>query len=465
MNTKMPTAKATSTMMTTTTMKIGNMNNCNDFNEDGGNESSDDDIDRLMRQDPTLTSIVLGSSSESLQKYLSTADEVDGAMRKNKCLKTVCFHERLITDRRCYYRSMTSSRRLRSIWEAAFSIPTIEVVEIQRLCIENHHDVRILAKPLYDHPTLRRLKISEFTVHLSPSASAAPGLGSSSSCSSSTATVPLLEPLIEAASSIPNLELLHVKCHADYFQLRKGSRSYVSTIGLRRLLSSSEGGKKLKSLALSNLKLGDEEFECISRCFLQNKKKTNIVDVAAESNVHEEDEDDDNDGDHSGHSQSQSSMTELILNDNLNTEIGSRCILATLLTSLKFIERLDVYNTHRVGPDFCGLLLEILKAGPPTIKHIRVNTVHQHDREQIQFYTLLNRCGRKFILDPQTPPHQVIAILSKMTTASLQISSSSSPPSMLGTSSMMATASVLSECDVVSVIWHFIRDRPTLLQN
>eukprot|EP00339_Tiarina_fusa_P004632 CAMPEP_0117036990 /NCGR_PEP_ID=MMETSP0472-20121206/26157_1 /TAXON_ID=693140 ORGANISM="Tiarina fusus, Strain LIS" /NCGR_SAMPLE_ID=MMETSP0472 /ASSEMBLY_ACC=CAM_ASM_000603 /LENGTH=328 /DNA_ID=CAMNT_0004746885 /DNA_START=354 /DNA_END=1340 /DNA_ORIENTATION=+ len=221
-----------------------------------------------------------------------------------------------------------------------------------KMSIDNEYDVRVIAKAITGHPRLKEVKMRDFVVHASDHKDADP----------------LLEPLITAASSINRLEELNLRCLASY---KQWNRSYLTCEALIPFCQST----MLQRLALSNVGLRDEHFRTIGREVGGNP------DTALE---------------------------ELILNNNNNTCEGVEA-MAKLLAPNSTIQRIEVHNQHRVEDSTCEVILENLDKNH-VIKHFNANVPYMYRRE-IDFYLLLNRTGRKVLLNPDSVPEEAVDVL------------------------------------------------------
>jgi hypothetical protein len=221
------------------------------------------------------------------------------------------------------------------------------------MSIENHHDVKILANAIRRHPSLRSVTLSDFFVY----AHEVPN------------STPLLETLTEAASSVQYLEDFQIKCHACY---KRWKQSHISCTTLAPLCRSSH----LQKLTLSNLGLTDDHFELIA-----DELSRNQVSV----------------------------LRELVMNENRNGDPGIRAVTSKLLSRDSIIEKLELYNENRPSQSTSVLILKQLDRNH-TIKHFRVNARHQY-RSEIEFFLLLNRSGRKMILNPETSSEENFGVL------------------------------------------------------
>ena len=97
-------------------------------------------------------------------------------------------------------------------------------------------------------------------------------------------------------------------------------------------------------------------------------------------------------------------LEEVILNGNNNTDPGVKA-MAELLLRNQTIQRLGAFNHNRLRVS--TLLFHLYKN--QTNKYLNVNAPHTH-REEIDFYLLLNRAGRKVLLDPGTVPEQAVDV-------------------------------------------------------
>jgi hypothetical protein len=216
--------------------------------------------------------------------------------------------------------------------------------------LENPLDIQVLCDASQSHPSLRSIKLRNFSIYTRQH----------------TGSVPLLDPLAETMKSIHNLKEFHVSCGAVHWDRRQ---QLLSTGMLRSLCRTT----MLQSLVLSGVNLTDDHFQCLA-----------------------------------GELVSQSNLTELILNRNVNTNEGIRAVAETLLSKDSKITRLEMYNGTRASKSTSECLRQLLYANH-TVHYFRVNARFEY-RAEMDFLLLLNRSGRKTILDPEASVQDLLAI-------------------------------------------------------
>lgn len=257
------------------------------------------------------------------------------------------------------YRSPTL-KGLRSLLECIPEMTSLEEVDLcGDMHLENPLDIQILWDAFRNHPSLRSIKLRNFLVYTRRN----PG------------NVPLLDPLVEAVKSIEHLREFHVICGAVFWDRRQ---CLLSTETLQSLVQSMT---TLQSLALSGVKLTDDHFQCLA-----------------------------------DEISPQSMLTELILNRNVNTNKGIRAIAETLLSKDSKVTRLEMYNGTRTSKSTSEFLRQQLYANH-TINSFRINSRFEC-RAEMDFVLLLNRIGRKTILDPQAAMQDVLAVVQAAATNS-----------------------------------------------
>lgn len=220
------------------------------------------------------------------------------------------------------------------------------------MSLDNIHDVEVIKHAIESHPSLRSMNIRDFVVYANDHPD----------------TKPLLEPLLHSASSISNLESFQLKCFAIY---KQWNRAFCTCLSLKPLCLST----RLESLSLSGLGLRDEHFVFIAQ-EVGNNKETRI--------------------------------RKLILNDNENTDVGI-CAMTALLASNKTIERLEAHSRKRLSQTTCEAIVQTIERNHE-IKYFCSNT-HTNYRSKIDYCLLLNRTGRKTMLDPTAGPEKIIDVL------------------------------------------------------
>jgi hypothetical protein len=231
------------------------------------------------------------------------------------------------------------------------------------LFIENDHDVKILTNCIRQHPSdtnlslLRSIRLLDFQSYASEKRDSGP----------------LLEPFVKTAISCKNLQEFHIKCRASY---KIWKQSYLSTKTIQQLVLSCS----LQKLQLSNLGLTDDHLQVIATELSSSTTKN-----------------------------SSSVLTELILNKNRNTDVGIQALIEKLMNKNSIIEKLEVYNNARPGAETSELLLKQLDKNH-RIRYLSINSRYQ-DKAEIEFFLLLNRTGRRALLNPKTNPNDAIEIL------------------------------------------------------
>ena len=130
----------------------------------------------------------------------------------------------------------------------------------------------------------------------------------------------------------------------------------------------------------------------------------------------------------------ESILTELVLNRNINTERGLHLLIQSLLSQESIMRRLEAFNGVRASRLSSNLILEQLR-GNHTVHHFRTNLRHEY-RSQIDFLLLLNRCGRKVVLDAASSPDEILEVFS-----------------------------AAAKLDDMSVLMYFLQANPSLLER
>jgi hypothetical protein len=278
--------------------------------------------------------------------------DIVSSLKGNQSIQSLHLKESLFAC--AGYRSPTL-RHLRCLLECIPHLTRLEEVTISgEMSIENPHDVQILSNAIHRHPTLRRIKLHNFVVY-------APELPNST---------PLLDVFLRSCSTLPHLETLHIQCHASY---KTWQQCYISVHALEPVCRS----PLLQKLTLSKLGLQDEHYSCIGHTLEKNG-----------GNI----------------------LSQLILSDNGNSDIGTQCIVTQLLHSrFHSMERLEIVNRFRASEVTSNLVLDLLNTNY-SLKHCKMNLKHQY-RGRFEFYLVLNRAGRKVIMNPDALPNEVINIL------------------------------------------------------
>jgi hypothetical protein len=248
------------------------------------------------------------------------------------------------------YRSPTL-KGLRTLLQCIREMSNLEELDLcGDMHLENPHDIQVLCDALRNHPSLRSIKLRNFLIYTRHN----PG------------SVPLLDPLAETIKSIQNLREFHVSCGAVFWDRR---HCLLST----EILQSVCRTKMLQSLALSGVKLTDDHFLCLGE-----ELAPQIL------------------------------LTELILNRNVNTNKGLRAVAERMLSKDSNITRLEMYNGARASKSTSEYLLQLLYANH-TLHYFRINARFEY-RAEMDFVLLLNRSGRKTILDPEASMQDVLAV-------------------------------------------------------
>ena len=277
-------------------------------------------------------------------------EELARKLRGNKTVTSLHIKEGVLANPD--YRSPTW-KRLKLILQSVASMVNLKELGIHgRMSLDNIHDVQIIAKAILQLPELRDLRLHGFVTYAKEDKDGDP----------------LLEPLIAAAATIQNLEALDLQCHATY---RRWSRSFVSTDALIPICRST----KLQRLSLSNIGLQDQHLVIISQELLANEE---------------------------------SALKELILTNNHHSDIGIDAMTSVLLLN-RSLERLELYNHHRVGAATCERILERVDKNH-MIKYLTANVQYSY-RTELDFFLLLNRAGRKVLLDPDVIPEEAVDVL------------------------------------------------------
>jgi hypothetical protein len=324
------------------------------------------DCDEAARSSQTSTINLVAAAAAAQPSLVGCSKRLIEMQQKNNIMSLLKENQSLILAIRMKedlfslkgFRSPTL-RGLRSILEDY--VPTMNCLEniemVGGMFIENDHDVKILSKCLRNHhhdkSLLRSMKILDFQSY----------------AIEKTDSGPLLDPLVNVLSSIPNLQEFQLRCRASY---KIWKQSYISINAIRPLCQSI----RLQKLELSNLGLTDDHLQAIAHGLSANPN---------------------------------SILTELTLNNNRNGDAGIQAVIGKLLHKESKLEKLEVYNTTRPSVTTSELLLKELDRNH-TIKQLSVNARYQ-DKANIDFFLLLNRTGRRALLNPRTNPEDAIAIL------------------------------------------------------
>jgi hypothetical protein len=280
------------------------------------------------------------------------AEEIASSLTRNRSIQSLQLHKTLFTCEG--YRSPTL-RRLKCLLECIPHMTQLQEVTLSgEMSIENPHDVQILANVIQRHPTLRRIKLHNFVVYAAELPNSAP----------------LLDNFLRSCLTLPNLEALHLQCHASYKTWRQ---CYISVDVMGSICRS----PRLQKLTLSKLGLQDEHFDCIGQMLERNKR---------------------------------SILSQLILSDNGNSDTGTQSIVTHLLQPrFQGLERLEILNRFRASELTSDLLLTLLDTNH-SLQHCKFNLKQQY-RAKVEFYLLLNRAGRRVIFNPDTLPEEAINVL------------------------------------------------------
>mmetsp|Transcript_23805 Transcript_23805/g.44238 ORF Transcript_23805/g.44238 Transcript_23805/m.44238 type:complete len:353 (-) Transcript_23805:59-1117(-) len=318
---------------------------------------------RYMTLDLKMTTTIeIGALDNKKKDTFVRRGEEDATvsnLKRNKCsIRTFRMTMALFS---CDGYSSPTRKGLRSLLACIPDMNQLEDVELGGgMLIENNHDVDILTAAFRDHGSLRKITLDDFIVY----ATEFPKNGAHDNSS------PLLEPLfVETSSSLLLLESLNLKCYACH---KRWTQSFVSPTALIPLCQSTS----LQTLTLSNLGLTDDHFMLLADQIAQTKGSV---------------------------------LTELVLNDNRNSDKGIYAIVNALLSKDSIIEKLEMLNNRRPNKCTSELLLDRLETNY-TIKHLKINSQHQY-RNKIEFYLLLNRMGRKTMSDPKVKQDDFLAIL------------------------------------------------------
>ncbi|KAL3902654.1 MAG: hypothetical protein SGILL_010748 [Bacillariaceae sp.] len=282
------------------------------------------------------------------------ADQIAADLNRNRSsIRSICMKNDIFASDG--FRSPTL-KGLRKILECLPYLTQLEELELSGdLHLENHHDIKILCKAIQNHPSLKAFILRDFSIYSRQK------LGSA----------PLLDLLVKVVSTtIPNLRAFQMTCRAIYWDQQQ---CLVSVPQLAPLCQSTT----LQSLHLSGVRLGDEHLSC-------------LVDGIAE-NQH-------------------SALTEVVLNRNVNTERGIHTLVQSLLAKESAMRRVEAFNGARASRENSRLVLQQLQ-GNHTIQHFRSNVRYEH-RSEMDFLLLLNRCGRKVILDSASSSQEVLEVFS-----------------------------------------------------
>ena len=277
--------------------------------------------------------------------------ELSKALRKSNCVKSFHINEGIFTVEE--FKSPTW-RHLRQLLQSVTYMRGLEELHLRgNMALDNMHDVKVIAKSICKHPELRDVRLLDFVVHARDGGDADP----------------LLEPLVTAASSIPTLQALDIQCQASF---REWNRSYISTSSLAPMCQSTI----LQRLALSNVGLEDEHFLTIARELMDNKDSV---------------------------------LKELVLSNNNHTVVGTEAMLE-LLDGNNFLERLEMHNHNRIDDAIAKRMLDCVERNH-LVKHLNANIRCVLYRTEINFLLLLNRAGRKKLLNPDVMPTEAVDVL------------------------------------------------------
>jgi hypothetical protein len=244
---------------------------------------------------------------------------------------------------------------LRSILDCLPHLTQLEELELSGdFHLENPHDVKILCEAIQCHPTLKAFALRDFSIYFRPK----PG------------STPLLDPLLEVVStSIPNLRAFHVTCGAIYWDQHQ---CLLSAPRLSPLCRSAT----LRSLHLSGVRLTDEHLGCLAYEISRNQR---------------------------------SILIELVLNRNVNTDRGILLMVQSLLKQESILRRIEAYNGARASRRITELVIQQLDANH-TIEHFHINVLYEY-QSQVEFLLLLNRSGRKVVLDPASSMQDMMEVI------------------------------------------------------
>jgi hypothetical protein len=278
-------------------------------------------------------------------------DELSQALRKSKYVKSFHINEGIFTVEE--FKSPTW-RHLKQLLQSVGYMRGLEELCVRgNMTLDNMHDVKVIAKSICKHPELRDVRLLDFVIHARDGGDADP----------------LLEPLVTAASSIPTLKVLDLQCQASF---RPWNRSYISTSSLAPMCQSTI----LQRLALSNVGLEDEHFLAIARELMNNED---------------------------------SILKELVLNNNNHTVVGTEAMIE-LLDGNNVLERLEMHNHNRIDDAIAKRLLDCVERNH-LVKHVNANIRCMVYRTEINFLLLLNRAGRKKLLNPDVMPTEAVDVL------------------------------------------------------
>lgn len=220
------------------------------------------------------------------------------------------------------------------------------------MSLDNVLDVQVIANAIANHPRLRIVEFRDFVVY----------------ANDHKGSKPLLEPLINAVATLKHLESLQLKCFACYKSWR---RAFCSSQALKPLCRT----HGVVRLDLCGIGLRDEHFRTLTEEIGSNDTTR---------------------------------ISELLLNGNENTDVGL-CDIAGLLQRNGTIERLEAHSMRRPNESTCAKILQALEKNY-VLRHFLINIPHNF-RSEIDFYLLLNRAGRKSMLDPKVGPAQIVNVL------------------------------------------------------
>eukprot|EP00980_Cylindrotheca_fusiformis_P009418 scaffold2058_cov115-Cylindrotheca_fusiformis.AAC.11 len=189
----------------------------------------------------------------------------------------------------------------------------------------------------------------------------------------------LLDPILKVIPELQLLEIFELTCHESQ-QNNPTKPSHVSVEAVRTLCGSSMKmeASSLIRLNLSNLGMHDEHFMAIAQELSKNKKSNK--------------DDNDNDDEPS----TTTSLQELILNSNFNTELGVEMVIRMLIDSpTTSLRTFHAYQTETpLSPACVDLLLFVLARNNTTLTDISIHTTFTKEQDRLELYQQLNQAGR-----------------------------------------------------------------------
>jgi hypothetical protein len=238
------------------------------------------------------------------------------------------------------------------------AIPSrLQVLNVEAgMILDELSSISKLQTALTSHTTIREIRLLHFLNHVR-----APVL---------VPQARLLDPLVEALASCPQLQVLELSCLASFMEWKV---PLVSSVALGKLLSprqeeDSAGTifSQLHRLQLTNLRLEDAELETIASLRPPN-------------------------------------LQEILLNGNENTRVGLRHILFGCLSIGSNVTRLEIMNHVKIPQDLYQYVVWYTERYHCPLQYLQVTFPLSIDRTQLQLHLRLHRLdlARRFY-SPQT---------------------------------------------------------------